>query len=53
MDEPCADCGKDVQNLWCQLWNVYLCCFCRANRTALTLAAGKQKWAVLTGPQRT
>lgn len=51
MDEPCLDCGKKIQVLWCQLWDAWLCCFCRSNRTALDIAVGKQKWSVVTGPR--
>lgn len=48
---PCADCGKKIQVLWCALWDAYLCCFCRANHTALDLATGKKKWAPGAGPR--
>jgi hypothetical protein len=49
--EPCKDCGKHIQVLWCPLWDTWLCVFCRANHTEQDISASRKKWA--SSPQPT
>ena len=50
-DAACADCGKNIQVLWCQLWDAFLCVFCRANRTERDMRESKRKWHAATAKQ--